>query len=68
MEEKRIDPLQIIGMILIFGIFTWMMYNQSAEELAQADTQAAQESVQQPETVVAPVSTIPEVTQTIDTS
>ncbi len=68
MEEKRIDPLQIIGMILIFGIFTWMMYNQSAEELAQADTKAAQESVQQPETETPAVSPIPEASEVIDLS
>ncbi len=68
MEEKRIDPLQIIGMILIFGIFTWMMYNQSAEELAQADTKAAQESVQQPETATPAVSPIPEASEVIDLS
>ena len=42
MEERRIDPLQIIGMVLIFGIFTWMMYTQSAEDLAQASTQQPQ--------------------------
>ena len=42
MEERRIDPLQIIGMVLIFGIFTWMMYTQSAEDLAQANTQQTQ--------------------------
>ncbi len=42
MEERRIDPLQIIGMVLIFVIFTWMMYTQSAEDLAQAGTQQAQ--------------------------
>ena len=68
MEEKRIDPLQIIGMILIFGIFTWMMYNQSAEELAQADTKAAQGSVQQPETATPAVSPIPEASEVIDLS
>ncbi len=68
MEEKRIDPLQIIGMILIFGIFTWMMYNQSAEELAQADTKAAQESVQRPETETPAVSPIPEASEVIDLS
>ncbi len=68
MEEKRIDPLQIIGMILIFGIFTWMMYNQSAEELAQADTKAAQDSVQQPETATPAMSPIPEASEVIDLS
>lgn len=29
MEERKIDPLQIIGFILIAGIITWMMYNNS---------------------------------------
>jgi len=38
MEERRVDPLQIIGMVLIFAIFTWMMYTQSAEDLAQSST------------------------------
>lgn len=42
MEERRIDPLQIIGMVLIFVIFTWMMYTQSAEDIAQANTQQEQ--------------------------
>ena len=42
MEERRIDPLQIIGMVLIFVIFTWMMYTQSAEDLAQTNTQETQ--------------------------
>ena len=42
MEERRIDPLQIIGMVLIFVIFTWMMYTQSAEDLAQNNDQQTQ--------------------------
>ena len=42
MEQRRIDPLQIIGMVLVFVIFTWMMYNQSAEDLAQTNTQETQ--------------------------
>ena len=33
MEDRRIDPLQIIGMVLIFGIFTWMMYNQPVPDM-----------------------------------
>ena len=33
MEDRRIDPLQIIGMMLIFGIFMWMMYNQPVPDL-----------------------------------
>lgn len=50
MEERRIDPLQIIGMVVIFAIFTWMMYTQSAEDLAQANTQQGQttEAVETP--------------------
>ena len=42
MEQRRIDPLQIIGMVLVFVIFTWMMYTQSAEDLAQTNTQETQ--------------------------
>ena len=38
MENRRIDPLQIIGMVLIFGIFTWMMYNQPVPNLETTDT------------------------------
>ena len=60
MEERRIDPLQIIGMVLIFVIFTWMMYTQSAEDIAQANTQqeqtkeaAAETKPQTPDEVVA---------------
>ena len=60
MEERRIDPLQIIGMVLIFVIFTWMMYTQSAEDIAQANTQqeqtteaVAETKPQAPEQVVA---------------
>jgi YidC/Oxa1 family membrane protein insertase len=49
MEERRIDPLQIIGMVLIFVIFTWMMYTQSAEDLAQTNTQQAQTTEAAPE-------------------
>lgn len=62
MEERRIDPLQIIGMVLIFGIFTWMMYTQSAEEIAQANNQqvepnttVAEAVTQAPETTLAVV-------------
>ena len=38
MENRQIDPLQIIGMVLIFGIFTWMMYNQPVPDAETADT------------------------------
>ncbi len=46
MEERRIDPLQIIGMILIFAIFTWMMYTQSAADLAQTNVDQPQNTVE----------------------
>lgn len=67
MEERRIDPLQIIGMVLIFVIFTWMMYTQSAEEIAQANTQqeqtteaVAETKSQAPDVVVAtPIEAVP---------
>ena len=44
MEQRRIDPLQIIGMVLIFAIFTWMMYTQPpVEDVATpATTEEAQ--------------------------
>ena len=42
MEEKRIDPLQIIGFFLLFLVLIWMMYDQSEmmEQNAQLDTNA----------------------------
>ena len=38
MEDRRIDPLQIIGMMLIFGIFTWMMSTQPVPDLETKET------------------------------
>ena len=40
MEEKRIDPLQIIGFFLLFVVLIWMMYDQSEmmEQNAQLET------------------------------
>lgn len=38
MEDRRIDPLQIIGMVLIFGIFTWMMSTQPVPDLETTET------------------------------
>ena len=42
MEEKRIDPLQIIGFFLLFLVLIWMMYDQSQmmEQNAQAKANA----------------------------
>ena len=78
MEEKRIDPLQIIGFFLLFLVLIWMMYDQSEmmEQNAQAkanvltQTQAVNNSPQ-PEQVAkknnAPVlmDSIPEQITTI---
>ena len=40
MEERRIDPLQIIGFFLLFLVLIWMMYDQSEmmEQNAQLET------------------------------
>jgi len=40
MEERRIDPLQIIGFFLLFLVLIWMMYDQSEmmEQNAQMET------------------------------
>ncbi len=59
MEEKRIDPLQIIGFFLLFLVLIWMMYDQSemmeqnAQTQVNAPTQTqAVDNNQQPEEVV----------------
>ena len=56
MEEKRIDPLQIIGFFLLFLVLIWMMYDQSEmmEQNAQAKANAPTQTVNnnpQPEQV-----------------
>lgn len=49
MEEKRIDPLQIIGFFLLFLVLMWMMYNQ-AEELEQnPPATTTEQTTQQPD-------------------
>ena len=48
MEDRRIDPLQIIGMLLIFGIFTWMMYNQPVPDLETTVNDTAAVEQQEP--------------------
>ena len=76
MEEKRIDPLQIIGFFLLFLVLIWMMYDQSEmmEQNAQAKANAPTQTVNnnpQPEqvaiTINAPVlmDSIPEQITTI---
>lgn len=59
MEEKRIDPLQIIGFFLLFLVLMWMMYNQ-AEEMEQnppatTTEQTTQQTDAQPVAVADPV-------------
>lgn len=59
MEEKRIDPLQIIGFFLLFLVLMWMMYNQ-AEEMEQnppatTNEQTTQQTDAQPVAVADPV-------------
>jgi YidC/Oxa1 family membrane protein insertase len=53
MEDRRIDPLQIIGMVLIFGIFTWMMYNQPVPDLETTVNDTAAVEQQEPVQVLA---------------
>ena len=78
MEEKRIDPLQIIGFFLLFLVLIWMMYDQSEmmEQNAQAkanvltQTQAVNNSPQPEQVAIknnAPVlmDSIPEQITTI---
>ena len=78
MEEKRIDPLQIIGFFLLFLVLIWMMYDQSEmmEQNAQAkanvptQTQAVNNNPQREQaaiTINAPVlmDSIPEQITTI---
>ena len=39
MEEKRFDPYQFIGFVLIALILTWMLYVNRSEEVSSSDTQ-----------------------------
>ena len=58
MEEKRIDPLQIIGFFLLFLVLIWMMYDQSEmmEQNAQLETNV---TTTQPQVDDAPQPTTP---------
>ena len=65
MEEKRIDPLQIIGFFLLFLVLIWMMYDQSEmmEQNAQLEanttkTQSQVDDVSQPIVPVANNATV----------
>ncbi|PHS09726.1 MAG: membrane protein insertase YidC [Kordia sp.] len=47
MEEKKFNPKQLIGYVLIMGLVTWMFYNNrpTEDELKQAETQKSVEVV-----------------------
>ena len=45
MEEKRFDPYQFIGFVLIALILTWMLYVNRPEETAKSEVQIANNEV-----------------------
>ena len=53
MEEKKFDPYQFIGFVLIALILTWMLYRNSPEEGQEA---AAKATAEQPVAPSAPVN------------
>ncbi len=48
MEEKKFDPFQFIGFVLIAGILAWMFYNNAAER-QKLETEQQQETVTAPD-------------------
>ncbi len=54
MEEKKFDPKQLIGYVLIMGLVTWMFYmnKPTEEELKQTEenTEVVEEKKNIPET------------------
>ena len=54
MEEKRFDPYQFIGFVLIALILTWMLYRQAAVEQTQATATEEVSTSPQTPTVVEP--------------
>ncbi|MDG1684652.1 MAG: membrane protein insertase YidC [Flavobacteriaceae bacterium] len=58
MEEKRIDPLQIIGFFLLFLVLIWMMYDQS-EMMEQNEQLETNGVTTQSQVDDAPQSTVP---------
>ena len=58
MEEKRIDPLQIIGFFLLFLVLMWMMYRQ-AEEMEQNPQPAVTEQTTQQTDTQSAIATLP---------
>jgi len=61
MEEKRIDPLQIVGFFLLFLVLMWMMYNQAEEMEQNPQATATEQPAEQPQSQSA-ASVVPEIT------
>jgi YidC/Oxa1 family membrane protein insertase len=61
MEEKRIDPLQIVGFFLLFLVLMWMMYNQAEEMEQTPQATETEQPAEQPQSQSA-ASVIPEIT------
>ena len=63
MEERKFDPYQLIGFILIALILTWMLYRSGSQEAAQNETikksvgselnQVIQDSIQSQQKIIA---------------
>jgi len=49
MEEKRIDPLQIIGFFLLFLVLMWMMYNQAEQMEQNPQATESEQTTEQPQ-------------------
>jgi len=64
MEEKRIDPLQIIGFFLLFLVLMWMMYRQ-AEEMEQNPQPAVTEQTTQQTDPQSAIPTLPVETNSV---
>lgn len=57
MEEKKFDPNSLIGFVLIFGIFIWIMYQNQPSEAELAAEKAKKELVVTNETKAKEVAT-----------
>jgi YidC/Oxa1 family membrane protein insertase len=61
MEEKRIDPLQIVGFFLLFLVLMWMMYNQAEQMEQNPQATATEQPAEQPQSQSV-ASVVPEIT------
>jgi YidC/Oxa1 family membrane protein insertase len=52
MEEKKFDPYQFIGFILIAMILTWMLYRNGPQEVTAEAKAATEQIVTPPEEVI----------------